>query len=119
MNKCVAIDDDPLFLRLLETYFKEINDFELAGCFSNPVKGALGIVQLKPDILLLDYEMPYIDGFEMLSMIKDKPKVVVISGHLKDPEIKKIPADRFVSKASLKTTEQLREILLEVLTDVA
>ncbi len=115
MYNCVAIDDDKLFLGLLDAYFEEIDSAKLMAVFDNPVKGALGVVQMEPDVLLLDYQMPYLDGFEMLTMIRRKPKVVIISGHLEKPEDLSFPADRFVSKRDLKEPHQLEEIISEVM----
>lgn len=117
MITCMAVDDDPLFLRLLESYFSEIEDLDLIKVYDNPVRAALGIVKYKPEVLLLDYDMPYLDGFEMVSMITDPPKVVVISGHLKDPEGAGIKVDGFISKKDLISPDRLREGVMGVFKD--
>ncbi len=115
MYNCIAIDDDQLFLRMIETYFEEMDSAKLMASYDNPVKGALGIVQLKPDVVLLDYDMPYIDGFEMLGMLRTRPKVIVISGYLKSPDLDKIPGDKFLPKNGLKDAKQLEIAINEVM----
>lgn len=84
---CIAIDDDPLFLAKLDAFIEEITWLHLVDKFTNPVQAATAIVKQCPEILLLDIEMPYIDGYEMLDWITPKidklhprPHVVVISG---------------------------------------
>lgn len=84
--RCIAIDDDPLFLEQLESFVEEIDWLTLVHKFINPVKAATAIIREKPDIVFLDIEMPYIDGYGLLDWIYPKlkemdktPTVVVIS----------------------------------------
>ena len=115
MITCIAIDDDPLFLRLLETYFEEIYDAILVSTWVNPVRGALAIAKQKPDVVLLDFDMPYMDGFQMLDSLEDKPKIILISGHLKNPDEDRIPADLFFPKSDLTDSEKLHKAILKVM----
>lgn len=114
MITCVAIDDDRLFLRLLETYFEEVFDAVLLSTWDNPVRGALAIAKHQPDVVLLDYDMPYMDGFQMLTMLEERPKIIIISGHLKDENQAKIEADLFLPKASLTDAHVLQQAILQV-----
>lgn len=114
MITCIAIDDDRLFLRLLESYFEEIFDAILMSTWDNPVRGALAITKQRPDVVLLDYDMPYMDGFQMLESLDARPKIILISGHIRRPEEAKFEADHFIPKSALIEPEVLQKAILEV-----
>ncbi|MEP0369012.1 MAG: response regulator transcription factor [Cyclobacteriaceae bacterium] len=115
MIKCLAIDDDPLFLKLINAYLVETPDIELIGTYTNPIDGVMAVVKSKPDVLLLDIEMPYMDGFETIATLDKIPKVLVISGHLNNPEIPDLPVDKFLSKRALKDVTVLESAIREVM----
>lgn len=115
MIKCIAIDDDTLFLKVLINYFHGYDGMDLIEVFDNPVEGVMSVVKKKPDVLLLDIEMPYLDGFETLSTLDKKPKIIVISGHLNNPDLPKIGIDKYLSKSALRDPEILRKAILEVM----
>ncbi len=56
MINCVAIDDEPIALSILEEYCSRIGDVVLKS-FSSPVAGMEYIQQNRPDIVFLDIEM--------------------------------------------------------------
>ncbi|HHP7240762.1 MAG TPA: LytR/AlgR family response regulator transcription factor [Cyclobacteriaceae bacterium] len=114
MITCIAIDDDSLFLITLEAFIDKIPNVELLDKFESPVDGAQAIVKLKPDLVLLDYEMPYLNGFETLEMLDKKPKIMVISGHNSIPEDKEISVDYFMNKLDLKEAKDLEKAINEL-----
>jgi len=110
--KCIAIDDDPVFLRLLQAYFSEFDNCELIAVYKNSIDGIMAVVKTKPHVLLIDLEMPYLDGFESLSTLEVKPKIIVISAHLDRPNLPdNLGIDRYISKASLKDPEVLEKAI--------
>lgn len=114
MITCIAIDDDPLFLQSLKAYFWEYIDVELIGAYRNPVDGIMKVVKDKPDVLLLDLEMPYLDGFEALDSLDKKPKIIMISAHVNQPsKAKQIQIDKYIRKVQLDK-DMLRKTILEV-----
>ncbi len=67
--KILIIDDDTELLRMLKKYF-EIKKYEIITA-ENGLEG-LNKIKLKPDIILLDVNMPDIDGIEVCRRIRDK-----------------------------------------------
>jgi len=111
MITCLAIDDDPLFLQLIQSYVDGYDDVELTGTFNNPVNGIMQVVKQKPDVLLIDLEMPYLDGFESLDTLDKKPKIIMISAHLNQPtKEKRLKIDKYIRKASLDKDLLLKSI---------
>lgn len=70
----VAVDDSGIVLKMLEKLLSE--EYEYFG-FS---KGMRALKYLKeartPDLIILDIDMPEIDGYEMLDMIRKKEELM-------------------------------------------
>ena len=67
--KILIIDDDQELLKMLRRYF-EIKSYEVITA-ENGAEG-LSKIKLQPDIILLDINMPKIDGIEVCRRIRDK-----------------------------------------------
>lgn len=79
-------DDHPLFLRGIRTFLDEQN-FEIVGEATDGGEALDMITELKPDLAILDYEMPVKSGLEVARYIKAAKlhtKVIFLSFH-KDP----------------------------------
>ncbi|MGC4056813.1 MAG: LytTR family DNA-binding domain-containing protein [Chitinophagaceae bacterium] len=79
--KCVIADDEPGAHNILRRYIEELPETELIGsCFN-----ALEVHQLlkshHADILLLDINMPEIDGFALLDMLPEPPAVIITTAY--------------------------------------
>lgn len=81
MIRCVIIDDEPLARELLADYLTSFPDFEIVGTFQDGFDGFKGISELKPDLLFLDIEMPKINGFELLELLDEPPKVIFTTAY--------------------------------------
>lgn len=66
--KCIAIDDEPLALEVIDNFCKRIGGIELT-VFSNPQEGLLAIMEQKPDIVFLDIEMEDISGLSIAAQL--------------------------------------------------
>ena len=67
--RILIIDDDTELLKMLKKYF-EIKKYEIVTA-ENGTDG-LSKMKLQPDIILLDVNMPKIDGIEVCRRIRDK-----------------------------------------------
>ncbi len=71
--KCIAVDDEPLALRLVETFIEQTPFLELITTCDNAVE-AMGIIrETKPDVVFLDINMPNLTGMELARLIQDQP----------------------------------------------
>lgn len=112
----ISIDDDPIFLLLMEKLFQKISFIELIESHTNPVAGVLAVVNKEPDFLFLDMEMPMIDGFEAIQMLKNRPITIVVTSH--SPTyggIKQISPDAILTKPV--TLTNMKNVLTQLLTE--
>ena len=73
--KILMIDDDTELLKMLRQYF-EMKKYEIITA-GNGTEG-LRKIELQPNIILLDVNMPDIDGIELCRRIRDKVSCPVL-----------------------------------------
>ncbi len=75
-SKVIIIDDEPLARSIVVEYIQNFPDLTVAQVCSNGFEGVKAIQQYKPDLIILDIQMPKINGFEMLELIENPPAVI-------------------------------------------
>lgn len=68
---CILADDEPLALRLLETYVSRIPMLENAGSYTSATDAMDAIRQKKAEIAFLDIQMPQMSGLELARIARD------------------------------------------------
>lgn len=77
--RVLVVDDSAVMRRLLSEAIASEPSLELAGTAGNGRSALAMIDRLQPDIVTLDIEMPFLNGFETLKEIRAKyPKLPVI-----------------------------------------
>jgi DNA-binding NarL/FixJ family response regulator len=82
--RVLIVDDQPPFRQASRMVVEVTDGFELAGEADNGEKGVELAAALRPDLVLMDVQMPGIDGLEATRRIRqldDPPHVVVMSTH--------------------------------------
>lgn len=64
--KLLVVDDSPLFRQMINVILQKYPHLDVAGLVENGEKAMRLVVERKPDVILLDLEMPHIDGFTFL-----------------------------------------------------
>lgn len=72
MIKAIAIDDEPLALKVIESFCKESGEIELIKTFTKPHEALEFLKENTIDLLFLDINMPSISGMEIAKMVKGK-----------------------------------------------
>jgi DNA-binding NarL/FixJ family response regulator len=67
-TKIVVVDDQPIFRMLLEASLE--GDFEVIGAAANGAEALVQVARLEPDIVIMDLEMPTMDGVDATRSIK-------------------------------------------------
>ncbi len=74
--RVVIVDDEAPARALLREYCEAHRDVEVVGECENGFEAVRAIGEKAPDVVLLDVQMPKLDGFEVLELL-DRPPVVV------------------------------------------
>jgi len=78
---CVAIDDEPLALQLLQGYINDHRSLELSGVFDDPIAAAAFMEQHPPDLLFTDIDMPDMSGLQLVQQLMPRPVVIFTTAH--------------------------------------
>ncbi|RXQ92258.1 response regulator transcription factor [Ancylomarina salipaludis] len=79
--KCIAVDDEPFALDLIESYIKKSPFLKFHGGFSNPLKALSFLMSNPVDLVFLDINMPELSGLQLLNSLKHKPQVVFTTAY--------------------------------------
>jgi len=74
--KLIIIDDEPLARSIVKEYLQTYPDIELVQECGDGFEGVKAIQQHQPDLVILDIQMPKINGFEMLELIENPPAII-------------------------------------------
>ncbi|WP_029269830.1 LytTR family DNA-binding domain-containing protein [Flavobacterium sp. KJJ] len=73
--RCIAVDDEPLALKLVETFIEQTPFLELISSCDNAVE-AMGLIREKqPDLVFLDINMPNLTGMELARLLQEQPGI--------------------------------------------
>ncbi len=75
--KLIIADDHPIFREGLRQIIEKDNKIKIIGEADNGAKALELITEKKPDIALLDIDMPKLTGLEVLKQVADMPVKVV------------------------------------------
>ena len=81
--RALIADDEPLARERLRALLTRHPDVEVVGECANGAEAIEAIGELQPDLVLLDVEMPLLDGFGVLEALEPNalPAVVFVSAH--------------------------------------
>ena len=99
-----CIDDSPTVLHAINSFFDD-KSFSVV-MINDPVRALMQVVRIKPDLILLDVEMPNLDGYELCSLLrkhslfKNTPIVMVTgnTGFLDRAKAKLVRASGYLTK---------------------
>ncbi|HEX8658149.1 MAG TPA: LytTR family DNA-binding domain-containing protein [Hymenobacter sp.] len=64
--RALIIDDEQLSRRIIHNFLRDEPAIDVVGEAANGTEAVLQILQLRPDLVFLDVQMPELDGFEVL-----------------------------------------------------
>ena len=114
--KAIIIDDEPLARMMVKEYLQAYPEVTVVDECNDGFEGVKAIQLHQPDLIFLDIQMPKINGFEMLELIDNPPKVIfttafeeyaikAFDAHAADYLLKPFSKERF-DKAMQKLQQQ-------------
>jgi len=75
--RTIALDDEPLALKLVTGYIRKTSFLELVGEFDNPLDAIDFLSEDLVDLIILDIQMPDLSGIEFTKVLQDPPKIIL------------------------------------------
>jgi len=116
--RCLAVDDEPLALDIIESYISKLPFLQLIKTCSSATEAMQVLQEEQVDLMFLDIEMPELTGIQFLNILKHQPLIIFTTAYpdyalegfnqgAVDYLLKPIPFDRFL-KAVTKAQERLQ-----------
>ena len=115
MRRVVVIDDDEDMRSLIEILIAVGGRFRVVGTGADGHEGVAVATRLQPDVVILDLEMPHLDGLGAIPLIRERVPnaVIVVFSAFPDPytllDVLELGADAYLDKAG--AWQQLVEAL--------
>lgn len=85
--KLLVVDDHPLIRQSISSLLDDYKSISLVGEAENGLQAVKCSKSLKPDVILMDIEMPGIDGIEATKIIKLRQPEIKIIGFSNHTEL--------------------------------
>jgi two-component system, LytTR family, response regulator len=79
--RVAIVDDEELARKLVREYLADCDDVEVVAECANGFEAVKAVTEFKPDLLLLDIQMPRLDGFEVLELVGEEVGVIFITAY--------------------------------------
>jgi DNA-binding LytR/AlgR family response regulator len=83
MLTCLAIDDEPLALELLEDNISKVPYLKLVATCSNPLEAMKILQEQSVDLIFLDIQMPGLTGLQFIQSLNQKPMFILVTAYEK------------------------------------
>lgn len=79
--RCIAVDDEPRALDIIDNFISKIDFLSIVGKFRNPVDAVDFLMQNEVDLIFLDINMPDITGTELVKILNHKPMIIFTTAY--------------------------------------
>jgi len=79
--RCILVDDEPMARKGMEEELREIGFVELVGVAENAYQAMDLVAALRPDLILLDIQMPGLNGLDLIKSLRQPPMVIITTAY--------------------------------------
>ncbi len=112
MQTLLLIEDDPDIVRIVSSYFGQSN-FKVEVAVDG-LSGLSKALEIQPDLVLLDWNLPKLDGLELLKRLRKENQIPVIMITARTEEIDRIMGLEFGADDYLVKPFSVRELVARV-----
>ncbi len=76
MMTCTIVDDEPLAVKLLESFVERTPALQLVGSYTDSVEAIAALRENPVDLVFLDIQMPDMNGMELAHMLPARTKII-------------------------------------------
>ena len=81
MISCVAIDDEPVALGVIEDFISRTPSLDMKGAFNDPFAAIEYIRENKVNLIFVDIQMPQITGIQLVKSLPEPPLVIFTTAY--------------------------------------
>ena len=81
MISCIAIDDEPKALEVIERYCGKTGLVDLRATFREPLKAIEFLNREKVDLIFLDINMPDLSGMQLVQTLSPRPMIIFTTAY--------------------------------------
>lgn len=81
--RCIAVDDEPLALDLLEDNIRQVPYLELVAKCADAFEAIKALQEQEVDLIFLDIQMPGLTGLQFIQSLAHKPMIILITAYEK------------------------------------
>ncbi len=81
MINYIIVDDDELQIDFLQMQLDNMDELHCLAVCTNAFDARKKIIEHKPDLLILDIEMPELSGIQLVKSMKEVPAVIFVTSH--------------------------------------
>lgn len=121
MIKVLIVDDSLVFSELLKKKLSEYSGIKIVGTAADPYEARDKILELEPDIMTLDIEMPRMDGLKFLKRLLPQyplPVIMISSREDKADEAVMAGAASFRVKPDVSDPAKVNGFIRDVASDI-
>jgi two-component system LytT family response regulator len=79
--RALIVDDEDLARAVLTEYLAKHPDIAIVGQCANGFDAVKAIIELEPDLVFLDIQMPKLNGFEVVELAGNKPRYIFVTAY--------------------------------------
>jgi len=81
MTRCMIVDDEALARQVIQSHLQMMHGFQVVAVCSNATEAATALKNFEVDLILLDIQLPGIDGLSFLRTLVNPPLVILTTAY--------------------------------------
>jgi DNA-binding NarL/FixJ family response regulator len=117
--RVLVVDDEPLFVQMVEALLASEASVEVVGTAENGREAVSRALALSPDVILMDISMPVLDGVEAARIIRNRNPdacILMLTGSSISADIDR---SRQAGAAGFLTKDRIGSNLVDAILDLA
>ena len=78
---CIAVDDEPLALKIIKEYSDKVSFLNLVKTFDNAIDVIDFLKTSQVELMFLDIQMEELTGIQLLNVLMNRPKVILTTAY--------------------------------------